>query len=92
MSNLSRRDVEDIATKAALAAVNELIERMGYDPEESAEFRRLGDDMRALSGWRKQSQRVGSAVLVALFTTMTGGVGLAIWHGIKALMTKTPGP
>ena len=73
-------DVEIIAQKAADKAVNNVLLKLGINPEDWHETQQ---DMQHLRQQRKATEKVTLAVRVSLILTITSGLISLIWVGIQ---------
>lgn len=83
-----RRDsaqYHDIAKDAAREAVAEVFKKLGVDPDNVQEVRTFQANNAWVYRSRKLSEKIGQAVLVVTFITITGGILTAVWQALKAV-------
>jgi hypothetical protein len=69
-----------VARQAAHDAVEEMLEKLGIDVDNHLEMQ---EDMSWLRKWRKMSERVGSRVVMTVFTLLTAGIVTLVWTQIQ---------
>ena len=75
-----KRMMENIAEKAAKQKVEQILDNIGIDMDNHLEMR---EDFSWMRRWRQMSEKVGSRVLMTLFTIVTVGVAGLIWSQIS---------
>ena len=82
---MTREDAREIAMAAAREAVDRTFEKMGLDTRNPREAQA---DMAYLRAQRRASERVGSALKAAVYTTVVTGVLSMLWVGVKQAFSQ----
>lgn len=84
---MNQDDAREIAVAAAREAVERTFEKMGLNTRDPREAQA---DMAYLRAQRRASERVGSALKAAIYTTVITGVLSMLWIGFKQAFTQGP--
>lgn len=84
---MNQDDAREIAVAAAREAVERTFEKMGLDTRDPREAQA---DMAYLRAQRRASERVGSALKAAVYTTVITGVLSMLWIGFRQAFTQGP--
>ncbi len=82
---MNQDDAREIAMAAAREAVERTFEKMGLDTKDP---RGAQADMAYLRAQRRASERVGSALKAAVYTTLITGVLSMLWIGFKQAFSQ----
>lgn len=82
---MTQEDAREIAVAAAREAVERTFEKMGLDTRDPREAQA---DMAYLRAQRRASERVGSALKAAVYTTVITGVLSMLWIGFKQAFSQ----
>lgn len=73
------------ADEVVLKTISTILTSFGIEEEDRKELRA---DFKHLRGWRKASEKVTNAGIVATVTILIGGFLGAVWLGVKALIGR----
>ena len=73
------------ADEVVLQTISTILTSFGIEEEDRQELRA---DFRHLRGWRKASEKVTNAGIIATVTILIGGFLGAVWLGVKAILGR----
>lgn len=66
------------------ATVKRIFTGLGVDIDNADEIRHFQANMAFLFRWRRISEKVGMAIIVTIFTLLTGGLLKLVWDVVKS--------
>lgn len=77
-------EMKQIASIAAKEAVDETFTKLGIDVNDAASIRSFQANMGTMYKFRKNSEKVGMAVILTTVTLLTGGFLKIAWDAMKS--------